>query len=79
MKNLRHAHYSRPLSMYTRIVASSSLTLTIHSHDLQNYLHFAPAKDITLNTKQSTYKFANHDDFPIVPSNFPTNHSHFKA
>jgi hypothetical protein len=65
--------------MYTGIVASSSLSLANPSHDLQNSLRSALPKDTTLNTNELTSRFAKHDKFPIVPSNFATNHSPFEA
>jgi hypothetical protein len=63
----------------TGTIASSSLSLAKHSHDLQNSKRSTLAKDTTLNTKKPTSRFAKHDEFQIVPSNFPTNYSSFEA
>jgi hypothetical protein len=65
--------------MYIWIVASSSLSLANHSHVLQNTLRSALAKDTPLNTKEPNFRFAKHDEFQIVASNFLTNHSPFEA
>jgi hypothetical protein len=65
--------------MYTWIVTLSSLSLANHSHELQNSLRSVLVKDTTLNTNEPTSKFAKHDECPIVPFNFPTNHLPFEA